>query len=114
MTEELKSILAANERYADFVLLDTPVPFAEWAKDKYYDEVQVHDTALYKWGDDKVDIIGFAGSFGWKDNILTSLDCDIYDPNMPVIGYKEYEEYEGEVDILVKAGEWQWDLSKQS
>ena len=105
MTEELKAILAANERYSDFKILDTPVPFAEWAKDKKYFAVQVHDTTVYKW-DDGADIVGFAGSFEWKDNVLTSLDGDTYNPDMPVIGYEECEGYEGEVDILVEGGKW--------
>ena len=105
MTEELKNVLAANDRYADFKILDTPVPFAEWAKGKNYDEVAVHDTTIYEfeWG---ADIVGFAGSFEWKDNVLTSLDGDTYNPDMPVIGYEECEGYEGEVDILVEGGKW--------
>ena len=102
MTEELKAILAADTRYADFKILDTPVPFAEWAKDKYYPTVQVHDTTLYKW-EDETNIIGFVGFFKWKDNALTPLDGDTYNPDMPVIGYKEFD---GGIDILVKGGEW--------
>ena len=102
MTEELKSVLAANERYADFVLLDTPVPFAEWAKEKYYDEVQGHDTTLYEF-DYGTDIVGFVGAFEWKDNALTPLDGDTYNPDMPVIGYEEDEDA---LDILVEGGKW--------
>ena len=102
MTEELKSVLAANERYADFVLLDTPVPFAEWAKDKGYPAVQVHDTTLYNF-DYGTDIIGFVGVFEWKDNALTPLDGDTYNELMPVIGYEEDEDT---LDILVEGGKW--------
>ena len=102
MTEELKSVLAANDRYADFKILDTPVPFAEWAKDKDYPTVQVHDTTLYKF-DYGTDIVGFVGVFEWKDNVLTSLDGDTYNPDMPVIGYEEFEDG---VDILVEGGKW--------
>lgn len=102
MTEELKAIVTANDRYADFVLLDTPVPFSVWAKDKDYPTVQVHDTTVYKW-EDGADILGFVGSFKWKDNALTPLDGDTYNELMPVIGYEEFEDG---VDILVKAGEW--------
>lgn len=102
MTEELKAILAANERYSDFTLLDVPVPFSTWAKDKDYPTVQVHDTTVFKWYDG-VDIIGFVGVFKWEDNQLTSLDGDTYNPDMPVIGYEEFEDG---VDILVKGGEW--------
>lgn len=102
MTEELKAILAANERYADFVLLDTPVPFSEWAKDKNYPTVQVHDTTVYRL-DGGTDIVGFAGAFAWEDNQLTSLDGDTYNPNMPVIGYEEDEDT---LDILVEGGKW--------
>lgn len=102
MTEELKSILAANERYADFKMLDSPVPFAEWAKGKSYPTVQVHDTTVYKW-DDGTDIIGFVGVFEWKDNALTPIDGDTYNELMPVIGY---EEDEGILDILVEGGKW--------
>lgn len=102
MTEGLKAILAANERYSDFTLLDSPVPFSEWAKDKNYPTVQVHDTTVYEW-DGGTDIVGFAGVFAWEDNRLTSLDGDTYNPDMPVIGY---EEFDGGVDILVKGGEW--------
>lgn len=102
MTEELKEILTANERYADFKILDTPVPFAEWAKDKNYPTVQVHDTTVFEW-DSGDDIIGFVGVFAWEDNQLTSLDGDTYNTNMPVIGY---EEFNGGVDILVEGGKW--------
>ena len=102
MTEELKSVLAANERYSSFTLLDVPVPLSEWAKDKDYPTVQLHDTTVYKW-DDGADVVGFAGVFAWEDNQLTSLDGDTYNPDMPVIGY---EEFDGGVDILVKGGEW--------
>ena len=102
MTEELKSVLAANERYADFKILDTPVPFAEWAKDKSYGEVQVHDTTLYKF-DYGTDIIGFVGVFEWKDNALTPLDGDTYNELMPVIGYEEDEDA---LHILVEGGKW--------
>lgn len=102
MTEELKSILAANERYADFVLLDTPAPFAVWAKDKNYDEVQVHSATVFKLHD-IVDIVGFVGAFKWKDNALTPLDGDTYNELMPVIGYEEFEDM---VDILVEGGKW--------
>ena len=102
MTEELKAILAANERYSDFKILDTPVPFAEWAKGKKYLTVQVHDTTVYKW-DDGADILGFVGVFEWKDNALTPLDGDTYNPDMPVIGYEEFEDG---VDILVEGGKW--------
>ena len=102
MTEELKSILAANERYSNFKILDTPVPFAEWAKDKDWPTVQVHDTTLYKF-DYGTDIVGFVGVFEWKDNVLTSLDGDTYNPDMPVIGYEEFEDG---VDILVEGGKW--------
>lgn len=102
MTEELKAILAANERYADFKILDTPVPFAEWAKGKNYPTVQVHDTTVYKW-DGGADIYGFVGVFERRNNLLASLDGDTYNPDMPVIGYEEFEDG---VDILVKAGEW--------
>lgn len=102
MTEELKSILAANERYSDFTLLDTPVPFAVWAKDKNYPTVQVHDTTLYKF-DYGTDIIGFVGIFEWKDNVLTPLDGDTYNELMPVIGYEEDEDT---LDILVEGGKW--------
>lgn len=102
MTEKLKAILAANERYADFKILDAPAPFAEWAKDKDYPTVQLHDTTVYKW-DGGADIVGFAGVFAWEDNQLTSLDGDTYNPDMPVVGY---EEFDGGVDILVKGGEW--------
>ena len=102
MTEELKDILAANERYSDFTLLDSPVPFSEWAKDKDFPAVQVHDTTVYEW-DGGADIVGFAGAFAWEDNQITSLDGDTYNPDMPVIGY---EKFDGGVDILVKGGEW--------
>ena len=102
MTEELKAILAANERYSDFKILDTPVPFAVWAKDKDYYVVQVHDTTVYKWGDG-ADILGFVGVFEWKDNVLTPLDGDTYHELMPVIGYEEDEDV---LDILVEGGKW--------
>ena len=102
MTKELKSILAANERYSDFTLLDVPISFSIWAKNKDFPTVQVHDATVYEW-EGGTDIVGFAGAFAWEDNQLTSLDGDTYNPDMPVIGYEEFEDG---VDILVKGGEW--------
>ena len=102
MAEELKAILTANERYSDFKILDTPVPFAEWAKGKNYPTVQVHDTTVYKLGDG-ADIYGFVGVFEWRNNAIASLDGDTYNPDMPVIGYEEFEDG---VDILVEGGKW--------
>ncbi len=102
MEAKLKMILNKNERYKDFIHLDTPTPFSTWAKGKEYETVQVHDSSVFEF-DGQEGILGFVGVFTWKNDTLSPLDGDVYDPDMPVIAY---EEFEGGVDVLVEAGKW--------
>lgn len=74
------------ERYKDFTYLDKPEKFCELMANKNYDTVQVHTAAP---AEDN-DIVGFCGSFSWKDNVLKSLDGDSYNQNMLVYGYSEF------------------------
>ena len=102
--EELKELIfnkEDKERYGNFTLLDEPVPFDEFAKDKNIDCVQPHTIISFK---DKT-FITWAGSFGWKNNELNSLDGDYYNKSMKVFGYEWFENEEMNIecglDIIV-------------
>lgn len=97
--------IKSKERYEDFTFFDEPVMFNEFFKDSDYDVVQIHDINKLHIKGHEDEIVGFAGSFKWKDNTLFSLDGDSYTEKMKVYGYELFD-YEGEkgLDILVK--EW--------
>jgi len=82
MYENIKEI----KRYSMFTFLPDPVPFNELFADRDIPLVQVH-SAEEAGGS----IVGFCGVFGWKDNVLTPLDHDSYNPKMPVIGYSHFK-----------------------
>lgn len=94
-----KKVIKNIDRYKDFEILDKPIPFSEFAKDKDWDLVQVHSTQVINIGEiesddthtDKYDILGFCGAFSWRDNTLQSLDGDTYNENMLVLGYNEFQ-----------------------
>ena len=96
--KDWKEIVKNSERYSDFIILDEPIPFKEFAKDKDYPIVQVHLTQVISIGttdkngfhSERYDIVGFAGAFEWKDNHLESLDGDVYNEEMDVLGYNEF------------------------
>jgi len=100
--EMLKSIVKNNERYQDFILLETPVRFKDMQANVDAKVVQLHSIELC--GEN--DIVGFCGVFSWKNNKLTSLDGDCYSDETPVYGYSWFRDEEGDecLDILVK--EW--------
>ena len=76
-----------SERYRDFTMLETPVPFNILMEGRNISIVQVHDATPV--GNN--DIVGFAGVFCWKDGQAVPLDGDIYNKSMTVRelpGYK--------------------------
>ena len=102
--EELKALIFSEEnkaRYQDFTILDNPVPFNEFAKDKNIDCVQPHTIISAK---DKT-FITWAGSFEWKNNELNSLDGDCYNETMNVLAYEWFGNavgnFESGLDIIV-------------
>lgn len=102
LTDEIKDILKKSDRYSDFILLDKPVVFCEFFKDKNFSVVQLHTISLYEANGVK-DIVGFCGIVSWKDNKLVSLDHDSYYDDMKVYGYETFPR-DGEddgLDILV-------------
>ncbi len=103
-TERILRLTKTNERYEDFTVLDTPVPFKELFKDRDFDYIQIHDTEPCPDGD----IIGFCGVCSWKDNVLKPLDGDTYTDSMTVCGYSYFTNSEEGVscglEILVR--EW--------
>lgn len=88
MDEKLKKILTADDRYSDFTLLENAEPFNTLFADQHIALVQVHSTQII---DDNY-IVGFCGQFAWKDNILTPLDGDTYNPKMDVWGYDWFDD----------------------
>ena len=102
--EELKVLIFSEEnkaRYEDFVILDNPVPFNEFAKDKNIDCVQPHTIVSAK----GKTFITWAGSFEWKNNKLNSLDGDCYNETMNILAYEWFENKEMNIecglDIIV-------------
>ena len=108
MLNELRDILSNSERYKSFTMLSEPKPFNELFKDKNFDCVQLHSTQIYECGDKK-NIVGFCGTFSWKDNFLESLDMDAYSESVEVIGYEYFNNENAGikkgVEILVEE-EW--------
>lgn len=107
---ELKKIIKHSERYKDFILLDNPISFKDFFKDKDFDVVQIHSGEMFDVpGEKEKTIVGFCGMFSWQNNILKPLDGDIYSPSMDIIGYKEFSNEEEKIntglDILV-GDEW--------
>ena len=101
MNEKIKQIIKSSDRYKDFTLLPSPMPFKELFEDQTSDCIQLHD--MHFCGDD--DIVGFCGQCKWENNQLTPLDGDTYYDDMLVYGYSWFENKEENVlsglDILV-------------
>ena len=101
--DELKEILKNSEDYDydDITLFDEPVDFAEWAKDKDYEVVQLRSIQTYE-NNGKKHILGFCGLYRWVNNEITSLDGDYYDEHMKVYGFEKFL-HDGKecVEILV-------------
>ena len=99
--EELKELISSEEnkaRYEDFVILDNPVPFNEFAKDKNIDCVQPHTIISFK----GKTFITWAGSFEWKNNEINSLDGDCYNETMNVLAYEWFgNTVKSGLDIIV-------------
>lgn len=105
MNNELKELIMNSERYKDFCLLDTPIPFKEMFKNKDFDVVQLYSTQIITHKDGSKHLIGFCGAFKWKNRKIISLDEDSYCDDFKVLGYTEFKnEKEGissGIDILV-------------
>lgn len=88
MIHRAEKAKAEQERYKDFILFKTPIPFNEWQKNKDIKCVQLHsievDRINYKY------ILGFCGQFAWENNQVHSLDGDSYNESVLVYGYQWY------------------------
>ena len=76
MSDELKDVLKASDRYKKFTLPDKPACFKDMFKGRDFDVVQLHSTQIIDI-DGKKDIVGFCGIFRWTDGKIYSLDGDI-------------------------------------
>lgn len=91
MSDELKDVLKASDRYKNFTFLDKPVCFKDMFKDKNFDVVQLHSTQIIDIGNGIKDIVGFCGAFKWHNNEITPLDGDDYNNNFNVLGFEEFD-----------------------
>lgn len=103
---ELKTILKSSDRYADFIILDKPVPFNELYNGQDIEMVQLHSIQTYEIDKNGTkDIVGFCGQCAWKNNEIISLDHDSYSASMTVYGYSWWENKDENIehglDILV-------------
>ena len=103
--QDWKEIVKNDERYKDFVVLDTPVLFREMFADQNIPRVQLHSIQMYETPKTK-GIVGFCGVFRWEKNTIIPLDGDSYSEDTMVYGY-EWFTHEGDkcLDILV-GNEW--------
>lgn len=100
MNVELQSVdkLKEIEGYTDFTILDTPVKFSDLFKNRNFDVVEVHSIQKVNFDKCKEDIVGFCGTFRWKNNKLESLDGDSYNRDTLIYGYEEFTNKEYNVD----------------
>lgn len=105
LPKDVINLLKRTDRYKNMIILDTPVVFKEYFKDKNYDLVQLFDTTPIENAGKVIDIVGFCGVCSWLYSKLRPLDQDIYNHKMTVYGYKEWSnEDKGirqAIDILV-------------
>ena len=101
-TDVWKNIVKSNKRYADFTILEKSKRFNEMFAGQNIPCVQLHSTELLS---DLSDIVGFCGTFGWKDGILTPLDGDSYAEDMSVLGYNWFTNENGEKCLNVLVGD---------
>ena len=98
--QEIVRTLKKKEGYRSFTFFATAQDFSKWFNNQEYALVQLYDMTPIRSGD----IVGFAGTFRWTDNTITSLDGDSY--SSPVIwGYREFEE-KGRKCLDILAEEW--------
>lgn len=90
MSDELKDVLKASDRYKKFTLPDKPACFKDMFKGRDFDVVQLHSTQIIDI-DGKKDIVGFCGAFEWHNNKITSLDGDAYNDSFNVLGFEEFD-----------------------
>lgn len=108
MIKELKDALQNDDRYENFTILEQPVKFNEFFKNKNLDCVQIHSSQIYQ-HENKNYIVGFCGAFSWINNILQPLDGDSYNVEMTIYGYEYFTNHEENVhsgvEVLV-ADDW--------
>ncbi len=76
-----------DEDYKKFTFLDTPTKFSELFAD--YDDIDVETHSADIWEiAGKKKLVGFCGTFKWKDKNVIPLDGDSYNKDMTVFGYK--------------------------
>lgn len=91
-----QEIIKTDDRYKDFVIFDEPKPFCELFTEDI-PVVQTHSTQVYKGI-----ILGFCGTFSWKNHQIKSLDGDSYNEKMLVLGYEWFKTGKKNcLDILV-------------
>lgn len=99
MSDELKDVLKASDRYKKFTLPDKPACFKDMFKGRDFDVVQLHSTQIIDIGDGKKDIVGFCGAFEWHNNKITSLDGDAYNDSFNVLGFEEFNYEENNIQL---------------
>ena len=62
MSDELKDILEASDRYKGFTFLNKPACFKDMFKGRDFDAVQLHSTQIIDIGDVKKTLLDFAVS----------------------------------------------------
>ncbi len=97
-----------SERYKDFIYFDKskdkPVSFKELMAGENIDVVQVH--SLQVLGNNGYEtIVGFCGSFEWKNGTLRPLDGDSYNPATLVYGYKWFTAIDGGRGLEILVGD---------
>ena len=94
--EDWKEIVSNDIRYKNFKILDEPQCFSDMYKDRDFETVDVHSVYVIS----NTQILGFCGSFQWKNGYVIPCDGDTYNREMLVLGY-EYDERVDVLDILV-------------
>lgn len=85
-----------NERYSSFIPMHEPKKFSEWQANKEIELVQVHSF-----------LCGFCGAFSWKNNQLTPIDHDTYNPNMVVHAYEWFTLSDGTIGLdIIVGNDW--------
>ena len=90
MIENIKNTANESKKYSRYEMLTEPVKWCDFAKNKDYDHVSVH--AYLQTTPFTNSTILFVGAFEWHNNNLESLDGDIYNNDMLVYGYEEWND----------------------
>ena len=101
-TENIQNWVIENDtngRYKDFLWLKHPDVFKYTIGDK--DLVQIHDIHPNNYG-----IVGYCGSFEWKNGEIKSLDGDVYSSDMLIYGFRCFNSENDKVGIDILVTEW--------